>query len=158
MRDDIAGTDSGKASEMSDPALGMGEAEFRALEAADFLEFVSRVGSKFAIGVSVMALVAFSYWRDHPYRAASLRGVQIGWRVDLTTADAATLQLLPGIGPTLAGRIVELRDAGVITEPDDLLRVTGIGRKTFDRLRPYVADASMPDASHMPSSAPRDDE
>lgn len=147
MRDDIAGTESGKASATSEPAVDVTEAEFRAYEAAQLREFVARIGLALPIAVAVVALVAVSYWRSHPFRIDSLRGGHIGWRVDLATADAATLQLLPGVGPTLAGRIVELRDAGVVTKVDDLMRVTGIGRKTFDRLRPYVSDAPLASTS-----------
>lgn len=152
MRDDIAGTESGKATASSEPASDVTEADFRAYEAAELRGFLGRVGLALPVAVAVMTLVTLSYWRNHPFRVDLLQGGRIGWRVDLTTADAATLQLLPGVGPTIAGRIVELRDAGIVTRPDDLMRVTGIGRKTFDRLRPYVKDAPANVAA--PASSP----
>jgi len=62
-----------------------------------------------------------------------------GTRVDLNTADAAELGLLPGIGPQLGERIVAYREEhGAFTSPDDLTRVPGIGEKIADRVRPYV--------------------
>ena len=59
--------------------------------------------------------------------------------LDLNTADAAALQALPGVGPTLAERIVADRDAhGPFRAPEDLLRVPGIGPKRWERIRPLV--------------------
>jgi competence protein ComEA len=47
---------------------------------------------------------------------------------------------LPGIGPVLAGRIVEDRTAnGPYRQAADLLRVKGIGPATLARLRPRLS-------------------
>ena len=59
--------------------------------------------------------------------------------VDLRSADEETLTLLPGIGPVLARRITEWRDAR--EEPwqvDDLLEVSGIGPARLELLKPLV--------------------
>lgn len=59
--------------------------------------------------------------------------------VDINSADESTLQQLPGIGPTLAERIVADRAAnGPFASVDELTRVSGIGEKTVEELRPYV--------------------
>ncbi len=58
--------------------------------------------------------------------------------IDVTRAGVEELQHLPGIGPTLAGRIVETRQKAPFKKVDDLRRVPGIGVKTLDRLRPFV--------------------
>jgi len=59
--------------------------------------------------------------------------------VDLNTADAETLQQLPGIGPALAERIVADREAnGPFADLEDLTRVSGIGEKTVQAIAPYV--------------------
>jgi len=59
--------------------------------------------------------------------------------VDINTADEETLQQLPGIGPALAERIVADRIAnGPYASADDLTRVSGIGEKTVEEIRPYV--------------------
>lgn len=58
--------------------------------------------------------------------------------VDVNAADEATLQRLPGIGPTLARRIVDARGTDRFKTPDDLRRVRGIGAKTMEAVRPYV--------------------
>jgi competence ComEA-like helix-hairpin-helix protein len=48
------------------------------------------------------------------------------------------LQLLPGIGPALAQRIVAARKEQMFTSLDDLVRVRGIGEATIERLRARV--------------------
>lgn len=58
--------------------------------------------------------------------------------VNIQTASAEQLQLLPGIGPAKAQAIVESRERRAFRRPEDLLRVRGIGRATFRRLRPMI--------------------
>jgi competence protein ComEA len=58
--------------------------------------------------------------------------------VNLNDASATELELLPGIGPTKAARIVEQRRAHPFKKLDELTKVKGIGRKTFGKLRPYI--------------------
>lgn len=56
--------------------------------------------------------------------------------VDVNEADAADLEVLPGIGPVKAADIVDHRDRlGPFAALDGLTAVTGIGPKTVDRLR-----------------------
>ncbi|PJJ72003.1 competence protein ComEA [Diaminobutyricimonas aerilata] len=60
-------------------------------------------------------------------------------RVNLNTADVAALETLPRVGPELAQRIVDWRDAnGPFRSVDDLGQVSGIGDKTLDGLRDRV--------------------
>jgi len=59
--------------------------------------------------------------------------------LDLNTARAQELQLLPGIGAVKAAQILEFRDSlGGFTNVDELVKVKGIGPKTLEKLRPYV--------------------
>ena len=56
--------------------------------------------------------------------------------VNINTASAAEFEGLPGIGATMAARIVEYRQKnGPFKKVEDLLNVRGIGEKTFDRIR-----------------------
>jgi len=59
-------------------------------------------------------------------------------RVDLNTADAATLETLPGIGPVLAERIAAYRQEHPFSSVDELLDVVGIGPALLDQLRDQV--------------------
>lgn len=61
-------------------------------------------------------------------------------QVNLNTADATQLQHIPGIGPAMAERILTYRrSAGRFQSPDDLLQVSGIGDKKFQKMRPYLS-------------------
>lgn len=62
-----------------------------------------------------------------------------GKLMDLNTASLEDLEVLPGIGPVLAERIVEKRHAcDGFKDFEDLLTVRGIGRKRLAMLRTYV--------------------
>ncbi len=59
--------------------------------------------------------------------------------VDLNLADENELETLPGIGPALAGRIVEFRETnGPFSSLDDLLDVGGMTQRKLDDLEPYA--------------------
>lgn len=59
--------------------------------------------------------------------------------VNLNTADQATLDTLPGVGPVTADAILAWRDSnGGFTSVDELLEVDGIGEATLADLAPLV--------------------
>ncbi len=59
--------------------------------------------------------------------------------IDINTADAETLQSLPGIGAAMAERIVADREAnGPFADLKDLTRISGIGEKTVEAIAPYA--------------------
>jgi competence ComEA-like helix-hairpin-helix protein len=77
--------------------------------------------------------------RSRPTAAQSVPSAPI----DLNHASAVELDALPGIGPVLAGRIVEHRDRhGPFRAPDELLAVRGIGPNLLARLEPYLTTDS----------------
>lgn len=60
-------------------------------------------------------------------------------KININTADASQLALLPRIGPKVAQSIVDYREAnGPFRKATDLLQVKGIGDKSFELLRPYL--------------------
>ncbi len=60
--------------------------------------------------------------------------------VNLNTATAEELQLLPGIGEARARAVIEARKLrGGFKSVDELLEVKGIGSAGFERLRPHLA-------------------
>lgn len=66
-------------------------------------------------------------------------GTTADGKVNLNTADAATLETLPRVGPAMAARIIAWREAnGGFGSVDDLRGVTGIGERTFADLEPLV--------------------
>ena len=55
--------------------------------------------------------------------------------IDLNTAGARELELLPGIGPALAERIIAWREAhGPLRSPEDLRQVEGIGDSVMEQI------------------------
>ncbi len=59
--------------------------------------------------------------------------------VDLNLAAEADLRRLPGVGPTRARKILELRShLGRFKSVDDLARIKGFGKATLRRLRPLT--------------------
>ena len=60
-------------------------------------------------------------------------------QVDLNVATAEDLERLPEVGPSLAQRILEYRRTmGKFTRTDELLKVPGIGPKTYEALQDHV--------------------
>lgn len=59
--------------------------------------------------------------------------------LDVNAATAAELEELPEIGPVLAGRILEYREAhGAFSSVDQLTDISGIGAASLERIRPFV--------------------
>ena len=68
-------------------------------------------------------------------------------RIDINTADFRELALLPGVGPILAGRIIDDRTRlGAFQSVSDLQRVHGIGPKTIDQISAICEARSVSDS------------
>jgi DNA uptake protein ComE-like DNA-binding protein len=93
-----------------------------------------------AAGVCLALWVAAALWAAKLSCAEGAPpGVSPAATVDINSADAATLEALPGIGPTLSRRIVEERRAGgPYGRPEDLLRVRGVTPELVERIRRLV--------------------
>lgn len=64
---------------------------------------------------------------------------QISYQVDLNKAEWTEFTILPGVGETLAKRIVDSREKqGPYRDIRDLERISGIGPRTVERLKPYL--------------------
>jgi competence protein ComEA len=86
-------------------------------------------GEQILVGVAPVGGVAGSL-------GASSSGESL---VNLNTADQATLETLPGVGPVTAESILAWRtDNGGFTSVDELLEVDGIGEATLADLAPLV--------------------
>ncbi len=71
-----------------------------------------------------------------------------GGQVDLNTGTAKELQQLPGIGKGLAKRIIDYRTAnGPFKTVEDLIKVKGIGKKTFAKMQDRLTVGSSPEVA-----------
>lgn len=62
-----------------------------------------------------------------------------GQKININTASEADLQRIPGIGPSYAMRIVELRrQRGSFKAIEELMLVNGIGEGRFAKMKPFV--------------------
>jgi len=72
-------------------------------------------------------------------------GVGVGQgaqKIDINRAEVWLLDALPGIGETLAQRIVDYRQKnGLFRNTDELLKVPGIGTATYDRIKDLITVA-----------------
>ncbi|WP_121611664.1 helix-hairpin-helix domain-containing protein [Mesobacillus foraminis] len=60
-------------------------------------------------------------------------------KVNLNSASASELETLPGIGPSKSAAIIEFREtSGAFKTVDDLKLISGIGDKTFEKLRELI--------------------
>jgi DNA uptake protein ComE-like DNA-binding protein len=108
------------------------------------------------LGVTFLFGVRYYFNRSQildPQPETGSRAAELMDRVDPNTADWPTLAALPQIGPAMARRIVEEREAFAAANPgvtayrdlDDLSRVKGIGPATLATIEPYlIFSGSLP--------------
>ena len=59
--------------------------------------------------------------------------------ININTANLDALQSLPRVGPVIAQRILDYREKnGKFSSKEDLKKVSGIGEKTFARLKDLI--------------------
>ncbi len=62
-----------------------------------------------------------------------------GHKININTASALELEALSGIGPVLAQRIIDYREAnGPFSKPEDVKKVKGIGNSIFQRIQEWI--------------------
>src|SRR5215469_12466392 len=76
--------------------------------------------------------------------------------VNINTATSEQLQLVPGIGPATAQKILQMRKSyGPFKSVDDLLAIRGLGQKHLDKMRKYLTvGKASPPKTDAPSVKP----
>jgi competence ComEA-like helix-hairpin-helix protein len=96
----------------------------------------------------VAVIGSYKFVSDHYFQSPEGR---TGWQVEIlegyepaliidpNLAPADSLEMIPGIGPVLAERIVEYRNNQSNFEKiDSLIKVDGIGFEKLKQIRPYL--------------------
>jgi len=76
--------------------------------------------------------------------SAGKKELALGTTIEVNRASQEELQKLPGIGPKMSQRIMDERAKKPFKSVDDLRRVSGIGAKTLEKLRPFVRVEAEP--------------
>ncbi len=110
------------------------------------------------VAVAVLAMSAGAAFAGKPVIKKEVSGV-----VNLNTASAQQLDLLPGIGEKAAKRIIEHRSKTPFGKVDDLRKVKGFGAKKMEKLKSFLTTSGpttvavkkvKTDAKAEPSPAP----
>ncbi|HRI06184.1 MAG TPA: helix-hairpin-helix domain-containing protein [Nannocystaceae bacterium] len=64
---------------------------------------------------------------------------QLEGQVNINTATQEQLELLPGIGPAIAQKVMDYRAQKPFEDPVHLMRIKGIGRKTYAKMKPFLS-------------------
>ncbi len=98
---------------------------------------LTRIALVLSIAIGSMAAAASA--QETPAKVAASSTL-----VNLNVATPEQLETLPGIGPRAAQRIVEFRAKnGGFKKVEDLMKIQGIGERSFLRLRPLVTVGSV---------------
>lgn len=125
-------------------------------------ELLRRTDQAVVGGCTLFAIVALvGYWVSHGMFSGELVEIDRAesntarFTVDINQAGWPEFAQLPGVGETLARRIVDDRQRrGKFLDHADLRRVRGIGPKTLEQLRPYLR--AMPAASDVAKDRQQD--
>lgn len=69
---------------------------------------------------------------------SSRSGATLDGQININTATMAELELLPGVGPAIAERIVSYRKDNPFKARNQVMRIKGIGDKTFAKIKDYL--------------------
>ena len=105
-----------------------------------------RLDQAVVAGMVLLALVSMgTYWLVRGGATGRLIELDraprqsVVFQIDINEANWPEFSLLPGVGESLARRIVESRSAeGRFADVEDLRRVRGIGPKTLERIKPFL--------------------
>lgn len=95
---------------------------------------MKRNGTKVGMGLVVVAILTMGA----SALAKPAMKKEVTGQVNLNTATAQQLDLLPGIGQKAAKRIIEHRAKTPFKSVDELKKVKGFGQKKLDKLKPFL--------------------
>ena len=92
-----------------------------------------------AVLVGVMLAVTLVSWKKRAMPVGSMPYTDAAYRLDLNAAARDEFQMLPGVGPVMAARIVSHRhEFGGFANVEELDHIHGVGLRTLERIRPWI--------------------
>jgi competence protein ComEA len=120
-------------------AVALPEAEPGSLNLAEVLKDGRKITIPAKQVVNEQAAAGAALVPQQPGAEAAGSGAGVGGLVNINTAGLAELETLPGIGPSLAQRIISYReDNGAYTDTEDIKKVSGIGNKRYEQLKDLI--------------------
>jgi len=109
-----------------------------------------------SLATILLAGRSFNSFRDGAGLTPLSHSGGLTYQIDLNHAGRAELLQLPGVGESLARRILDYRhEYGGFHRVEDLRRVKGIGPLTLEKLRPWVCISEWEEVPAADAPAPR---
>lgn len=101
--------------------------------------FLGRNHSRGAVTVSVPSAMLSALPQTEPAEKATQSTQSVQFPLNINSASAEDLQVLPGIGEVLARRIIAYREEnGGFSRVEELMYVEGIGEKRLEEMLEYI--------------------
>ncbi len=59
-------------------------------------------------------------------------------KININTASITELQMLPGVGPATAKKIIAFRENTPFEKPEDIIKINGVGSKTYEKMKSFI--------------------
>lgn len=77
--------------------------------------------------------------QDYSGQVAGIASETFGEKININLATSAELETLSGIGPATAKKIIDYRqENGPFTSAEEIMKVPGIGEKTFENIKEKI--------------------
>ena len=105
---------------------------------------ITRILMAAILGIAVSAAAASAQNKATTPKAAATVTATATAPVNLNTATVEQLATIPGVGPRMAERIIDYRQKnGGFKKVEDLMNVSGVGEKSFLKMKPLITVAPL---------------
>jgi competence protein ComEA len=100
---------------------------------------ITRILMAAILGIAVSGAAASAQNKATTPKAAATVTATAAAPVNLNTATVEQLATIPGVGPKMAERIIDYRQKnGGFKKVEDLMNVSGVGEKSFLKMKPLI--------------------